>query len=276
MGRVGLVIDSTDFTSAYGVTVGNGTVASFMSMPDFKVPKSNNWHEYDGIEVDLSDPKFKYRSFQLTLFCDNTAFNAIISTLKSSVYHTIELSNTGGVNFGSCRLVSVQGFDVLKGLIETKLLIECDESPFTGFTPSAIIGTPPSGWILDNHGVSDYGVRILSGAVNAVSKPGAVKKGMSRDVSISDGLIYDSGDTIKLSSRDLPFTCLIDAHTANIAYSLYRNFIYAITRPNARVLTNGAIGYSGNVYYRSSKVTEWMSLESGRTWIKFTLTLTEI
>lgn len=72
-----------------GVIVESGA-NDFLKLPDLKEPYSYSWPERDGIEVDLSDPKFKEKEITLNLAIHATSeaqfwsnYNAFLNLIKS-------------------------------------------------------------------------------------------------------------------------------------------------------------------------------------------------
>jgi hypothetical protein len=260
-----------------------------MSMPSFKKLKTNDWHEYDGLEVDLSSPTFESRTFSMKTISSKSGYDSLIALMKSSVYHTIELSGTG-ISFGSCRLKDVSVLNIYYGdynvtthtcpvkSIESALSIVCDEHPFYNFTPSVPVAPERmSGYLIDTNAVMLFGVRFLDKTMDDVIKPGLVKLAVNRNIDIMDCMEYDQGDTIKIASRDITIKCFLKGSTPIDAYNKYRNFMAYVSRPNVRTLAYPQYSISLTCYYKSSTVTEYMPSEGGGvTGIFFTLKLKKI
>ena len=63
-----LYIDNKDAFIHYGVFIQETGYNGVLSYPPLKAPEvSNDWAEYDGIEVDLSDPKLDLKEFEISL-----------------------------------------------------------------------------------------------------------------------------------------------------------------------------------------------------------------
>lgn len=60
--------------SSYGVTITNG-FAEMFKMPERKDSLTNDWQDENGIEKDLTDPKFKSRQFRLNCVITGDDFN---------------------------------------------------------------------------------------------------------------------------------------------------------------------------------------------------------
>ena len=92
-----LYIDGTDAFTRFGVFIAEGGHNEVVAFPALKAPEvSNDWAEYDGIEVDLSDPKLDTKELEIK-------FNAVgmyqtgdfISLLSDGAYHTFEFKRIG-------------------------------------------------------------------------------------------------------------------------------------------------------------------------------------
>lgn len=286
MRRIELIIDSTNFTATNDVTVCEGTIASFLSFPSFKTLKSNNWYEYDGIEVDLSDPKFKSRTATLNISCRLESFEMLMSTIMSTLYHTI-VFNGIGVEFNDCRYINTSRYNVLSGLVNASLQIAIDEPVFENFEPLEIRQSLSTDWMLDVNSFSDYKVNVLDGAFGNVTIPSKIKGSMSSDVSTIDGVIYDRSALLTKESRTVSLTCLIRGAVCETAVKRLLTFMYAVTRPSYRILAKSYYGYSKQVYYDSMSIIEFMPslpayidsparVDTVPAWIKFNLKLKEL
>ena len=61
-----LYIDGTDAFTRFGVFIAEGGHNEVVAFPAFKAPEvSYDWAEYDGIEVDLSDPKLDTKELEI-------------------------------------------------------------------------------------------------------------------------------------------------------------------------------------------------------------------
>ena len=135
MEKIYLDIDGTDFTTDYGLTVAKGTIESFLTYPQFKQPKQNDWAEYDGIEIDLSAPVFKNRTIMLNVTCRTACFNELIDTLTDGVYHDITFEPFG-LEFSYCRYTSVSKVSKLNDMVDATINITIDDVPFDNYIPA--------------------------------------------------------------------------------------------------------------------------------------------
>ncbi len=271
MEKIYLDIDGTDFTADYGLTVSKGTIESFLTYPQFKKPKQNDWAEYDGIEIDLSAPVFKNRTIMLNVTCRTACFNELIDTLTDGVYHDITFEPFG-LEFSYCRYTSVSKVSKLNDMVDATINITIDDVPFDNYIPAVPSTRGYTGeYNLEGKSFEWYGVKVLGGTKQSIISPAKSKTLQSKDISIVDSVIYDNGAVVNMSNRTISLNCLIHASTTAIAISQLTYFMYVLTRPYAKSFTCTSIGLSSNVYYNSMKVTEFMP-----GWIKFTLNIDTI
>lgn len=60
-----VLINNTDIESVYGAIVVDGGYNGIMGWPASKPVDANDWHEYDGVEADLSSLKLASMSFTM-------------------------------------------------------------------------------------------------------------------------------------------------------------------------------------------------------------------
>lgn len=81
-----LFIDGLDAFSEYGIFVEQYGYKALVQMPSFKKLSSTEWPEYDGEEVDLSDPSliakhFRFR-FALPIFWAQATYSRCSPTAR--------------------------------------------------------------------------------------------------------------------------------------------------------------------------------------------------
>lgn len=86
-----VIIDTIDIWTTYGAFILTGSYDSLMKPPKRKVSLSNNWPEQNGLEIDLSAPKYESKEAELSfiLSASNeaewwTRYNAFFSLLKAA------------------------------------------------------------------------------------------------------------------------------------------------------------------------------------------------
>src|ERR1035437_8452547 len=84
-----VIIDTIDIWTTYGAFMLKGSYDSFMKPAKRKVSLSNNWPEQNGLDIDLTDPKYEAKevepSFILSASSETewwTRYNAFFALLK--------------------------------------------------------------------------------------------------------------------------------------------------------------------------------------------------
>src|SRR5690554_3403451 len=82
------IIDTVDI-SAYGAFIERGGSDDFLAFPERRTPDFNDWQEYDGLDVDLSDLSFlaKKVSVNYVIVADKgTVFTHYLNSFKTLHY----------------------------------------------------------------------------------------------------------------------------------------------------------------------------------------------
>ena len=266
-----MTLDGNDIFTTYGVCVVNGGLNGLLSFPALKTPASNDWQEYDGLEVDLENPVLNTRDIQLSFSASSeNGYNAFLAALGgSTAYHTIVVL---GRSF-TLRYVQQQSLTQGESLFNFALRF-ADDFPMKRSTHTYVA---PNGSVLIDSGytlgglgspasrlLSAYGVSVLSGSYTELMKNPAAKQNLLRNILSQSGAIYDNSQ-VRYKSRDVKLTCLMRAAGATQLWRNYDALLYDLIRPNARTLN----GHS--CYYKQMAVSEFYP--DGKPWMKFTLTL---
>ena len=260
-----LLIDNVDAYTSYGVHVERGGWNGLLSFPPLKEPEKNDWHEYDGLEVDLSSPVLNTREFQMQLATSKTGGRSgFLSALGgSSAYHNL---TAFGRTF-KVRLTQEPSVSPAGNLVKFTVKL-ADDFPMTidGTTYQSPNGSVAVGssYTLDSRSLSEYGVSVLSGSQAELDKMPAVKPNQLVNIGSQAGAFYDDS-TVRYSSKDVRISCLMRASSMSQLWRNHDALLYDLIRPNARSL-NGH-----QCYYKSMSVSEFFS--EGNPWMRFALTL---
>ncbi len=265
-------IDSVNAYGYYGVYVERGGWNGLMSFPSLKEPEKNDWHEYNGLEVDLDKPVLNSREFQMSLVAQTkSGFDAFTNALGGA--NSIHTLSCFGRSF-QVRLTNQPSLSLSRGLARFQVKF-ADDNPLDLSTadytaPSSSVFTGGDIYTLGGLGspssrrLSAYGITVLSGSNAEVSKKAEVKKNLLVNIATQSGASYDNS-TVRYQAKDVRLSCLMRAATMA---ELWRNsdaLLYDLVRPNARTMN----GHS--CYYKSMAVSEFFPED--RPWMKFALTL---
>ncbi|MDR0712585.1 MAG: hypothetical protein LBF67_09635 [Prevotellaceae bacterium] len=264
-----LYIDGVDAYTRYRISVANGGYSGLAALPPLKKVEAIDWHEEDGVDVDLSAPALDTFELQVK-FTSQGDMGVLLATLSDGAYHEFDFKEVERVC--RLRLASQASFKTLGGLHEFTLQL-ANDFPLDGYAyaaPQSALALPPAGYEIDYVDLSAYGVTVLMGSLAGVVKLPPVKKNLLRSVSTSSGALYDSGN-VTFQQKDVTLKCLMQA--ATIA-ELWRNrdaLLFDLSRPEKRTLYARALNEEYQCYYKSSAVERFAA--TGKIWLAFSLTL---
>jgi len=263
-----LYIDGFDCYTLFGVYV-TGNYNELVAFPSLKPVESNNWHEEDGEEVDLSAPALDTRELNIKFAYHGTEENFVsfINLLSDGAYHQFNFAEIGKMY--QLRLVSQPDMSRAStfGVFSLRF---ADDFPLSGYSyvsPQSNI-VPLCGYELDGRDLADYGVRVLQGSMAEIQKIPAVKKNLIVSVRDKSGVVYD-GANVTFQAKDVRINCLMRANNLTEFWRNYNALLYDLVRPSERMLYVGSKEYA--CYYKSCSVSEFSVI--GKIWFKFSLNL---
>ena len=266
-----LFIDSLDAFTRLGVSLARGAFARVVEYAPLKAPKSNNWHEFDGVEVDLTSPKLDTRTLTIPFICEESPLTgSMLALLSDGGYHSFTFSNLNKTL--NLRLVSQPSRNTLRFMQSFELEF-ADDFPLDGYTYVApLINGVSDGFNLDNRDFSLYGIRVLEGSMDEVRKCPLVKQNKLINLEGQPGVIYD-GSTVTFEPKDA--TLHLFMQTSNVAefWANYNAFLYDLTRVGERSLFIDETSGTYPCYYKSAKVNDLSILPNGGVWCEFDVTL---
>ncbi len=265
-----LLIDGTDIGAAYGVYVAEGGYDELVAMPPLKKVKTADFYEYDGEDVDLSAPVLDSHEVSMTFVVQGTYGRtaAFLALITNGVYHNFNCTSIGRTY--KLRLISEPKRSMITplGLLTLKF---ADDFPLRNYLYLAPQSTRPSvdDFLFDGINFTDYGVRILEGSLDEISKKGEVKPAMLRNINTAAGAIYDTGATVKYKTRKANLNCLLRAATMTEFWRNHDAFLYDLTRPYLHVLTSSYREEVMYFYYDSCRTVNFFP----DGWWMFTLSV---
>lgn len=267
-----LLIDGQDAYTTYGLVLQEGSYAALVQMPQYKSVTTNDWHEEDAIEADLSAPVLDSRRIELRFYVVHhiaeSQAQLLFERLKNTVHHTFTFVDLAVEH--KLRLVSTSSYDVNSRFDTITLSFAEDVVD----VPNASTPTVPTvrslGYTIDDIDFSFFGCLVTKGTRASLLRFSDPKEALSVSTCDTPGVTYDSGDTIRLKTRDI--TINMNIHTRSVAEFWGRwNSLFAI------VLSAGQKTIEGDdmifsCYYKSNKVSRFILLDSGEVWCDFTIT----
>lgn len=278
-----LLIDGNDVWLQYGVYIVQGGWNDLIAMPPMKDVESNDWHEYDGVEADLSAPVLNSREVSIKFAVSGvfSRFVAFMTMLSDGAYHDFNCVSIGRQY--RLRLVSESSRNILRPL-ETTTLRFADDFPtrqlpqFEVQTRTAqndiqpSVTTPPTtDYYLDGRPLTAYGAKVLQGSLAEVVKKPQVKKNLYRNIKSVGGAIYDGRD-VRYQTKDIKLNILFRASSLTELWHNYDALLFNMTRPYEHVLLVTTSEECFYCSYKSCTVAEFYP--DGQPWLKIRLTLT--
>lgn len=261
-GRV--LIDNVDIWEAYGVYVSEGGYNELLQWAPFKRISVVDWHEVDGVQPNLTNPKLDSRTFKLSLWGTSQGLNAVVDKLRAHAYSRISFGSLGRQY--KVRVVGaseVQGFPELAN-VELSL---ADDYPLSGYNytaPQRTITAINNSYKLDGTSFSEYDVVLLDGTALSFQRPADIKENLITNLSTQDGAVCDNSKLYK-KSYTATLRCLMRATTLEALWRNYDALYWDMTRRGEHIIRLGAVGYA--VYYEGMKVNRFYP--DGKIWLEF-------
>ena len=192
-----VLINGTDIKTTYNTILAKGSYGSLVEWPALKAVSGNDWQEYDGFEPDLSNPVLNTRTLSLRFILHGTvadidAFYRFLGDSPKQVYNFPDMGKTL-----TLRLISMPSLHYA----QVFHIMECQfaaDTPLEGYTYVAPSSSLPENRsiLVDDVPLSDYGVRVLKGTINAVAIRPDVKPLLIRNISTVPGATYDENPLI--------------------------------------------------------------------------------
>lgn len=268
-----LFIDCIDAYTEFGIYIVKGGWNELVAHPPLKACNSNDWQEYDGIDVDLETPVLDKREVSIKVAVKGgfEKFHKLISLLSSKVYHTFNCAYIKRIY--KLRLVSVQNASIIEtlGLAILKFADDFPMMDYNYIQPTNYITSDRSEHFFDKKPFSNYGIRILKGTLDEFLKPANIKTNLIQNIGTKAGAVYGECN-VTYQSKDAKIYCLLRAETLEELWTNYDAFLYDFTKPDLRSLVFG--NYVFGVYYKNCQVSEFYP--DGKIWLQFTITVTVV
>lgn len=266
-----LYIDGGDAYALYGVWVVRGGYDELVAMPPLKSVDANDWHEEDGVEVDLSAPVLNTRTVAIKLAISgyDSRWHSFIGKVADKAYHLFEFKEIGRTY--RLRLTSNPDYEEIRTL-GTSTLRFADDFPLRGYSYKSPLAdmARDSGYQMDGRDLTEYGVRILRGTFASIVKTADTKQNLLRNIDTKAGAIYDNGD-VTFKSKEAKLTCLMRAESLAALWRNWDALLYDMTRPDERLLYVEKLEQEFPFYYKSCQVIDFAVAD--RPWLQFTLTI---
>lgn len=285
-----LYIDGNDAILEYGVFVERYGYKGLIQMPSFKTPESTEWEEYDGAEFDLTDPVLDSKTFSMQFCVLNVSqVSDLFYLLSDGSYHEfnfteiqrsfkLRLSQNSALSskvfLGKFTLSFVDDFPPIRyqdGMTAQELAAKYPYVLNVHPYPSSVIGE--IGYTLDDIPFGCFGVHILDGTYQNILRTPNVRENLKVSVKDKSGVGYDD-ENVLYKTKDVQMKLLIHANNITDFWHRYDSFFTALIQPDIRELFSWEIAEGYKCFYKSSNITKFDILTTGRVWCEFTVTMT--
>lgn len=273
-----IIIDGEDAYTNYGLVINN--YAPLLQWPQYKAIETQNWHESDGVDADLSGPVLAGRKISIQFglsHADNaTRSQTLLAKLAESVYHTICFPPIGKT-YANLRYVSNSNFSTNEKWDTLTLVFAQDivQKPSAPIPESYT--APQLGYTIDDCDFGLFGCTVAKGTRASLWKYANAKENQKQDSVYSGGIVYDSSDGIRLSSRDIS----INLHMHSSLLSFWSNWdalwtlvfkIDSTKGTSAAVRVIEGDGMEFRCYYKQCSVSRFVLINDNEVWCDFTIT----
>lgn len=253
-------LDGQDIT---GGVMERGGFAALLAYPSMKEPVSQEWAEYDGVEVDLSNPKLERRDVTLPFSFDSVEdMDAFIYKLTTEGYKTVE-------QFGverRLRYLSQGDIEMYANCVRFSVTMS-DDFPRALITRDSYnpqghgLPVPPTNkYYVDGINLSSYGLFVLKGKASLYQSP-EMKPALTITNAVMDGVVYDTGLT-RFRPKEESFRMAFYTDTIDRLLYNYEAFFHALIQPNERSLETDYLIEALPFYYRSASNFEFTKTSS--------------
>lgn len=275
-----IIIDGIDTFDRFGVFALESGINELISYPPLKAVASNDWHEQEGVDVDLSAPRLDGRTASVKIGVSGeigsafaiTRLDAFLAFLRQKVYRVFRFGFLGGREY-TLRLVGEPNLTIVQALGFTTIKV-ADDFPQKGYTYVAPQSSIPSydDYLLNGRPFTDYGARVTAGTLADFARRADVKVGLTRNIATRNGIIGDAEGVVRQKGKEVKMRLHFRAETFAELWRNYDALLYDLTRPGERTIRVRDLGNRDyQTHYKSAQVTAFYP--DDRPWLDTTISL---
>lgn len=246
-----LIVDGADFQSTYGATLIGGW-GSLFALPESKEPRQNDWHEEDGIEVDLEEGlKLAPRRIRLRFAFDGGRGGGF---LRMRNHYRTQLFEIEG--FGKIRLrgVSATITKTLGGEVREAEIEFAEDNPGEFETAGGqTTESFPSAVAIDGNPLTDFGATDFGETAETLLGGAEAKEPLTIQSRAVDGQITPeprgAGRTVSVRAKEVTVNMLFIAPTGEDLRGALWAFLKEMTKPGERTINHPALDGTIKGYY---------------------------
>ena len=265
-----------------------GSDYDFLSFPERKTPTSNNWQEYHGLDVDLSEVYFNAKKVTTDFFIkadtgDNflyrlNAFYTLISAPGTLSLYSREFDRTFDLRFILCPEYRHKNGMYKDGTKRGEITVEFSmDNPLQLFSNPALLiptGNRNTQFVsVNGYDLGRFGI-IVNQCYNTTLKLPAVKAPLVQSFERSTGLLVTPASQTTFEATQVTIDCTMLAATRAEFYHNYEALFNNLTKSEAVQLST--FSFDTDCFYNSMQNFEKLKPFSDGVRVRFSLILTLI
>lgn len=247
------IIDGTDLDD-FGMYILKGGDFDFISYPERKEPLQNNWHEENGIDVDLSEVYFNEKDVNVRFYIrdDNamtfkqhlTGFHKLMMDKGYRSLYSREFDKTFKLRYVSTSDYNFKGGLYKTGAKRSEFTVNfVMDDPLQIFTNKQLTEpingrNNPSYVKLNGRDLSEYGI-IVTQCYNSILQLPEVKSPLTRSFERYNGLLVHLSENNVFEKETIIIECSMLANTLSDFYHNYEALFNNIAIPEALRIETG-------------------------------------
>lgn len=287
MSKGSVIIDGVDIDEL-GMFILRGGDYDFLSMPARKEPEQEDWHEYDGVDTDLTEIYFNEKKITVGFhiraltgdeFLYNlNRFHKLISAPGYRQIYSREFGKTFRLRYINCPAFAHKGGMYKPGTKRADINVEFSmDDPLQLFTGSGNMvprnGRDGQTFVkINGRDLADFGI-IVNQCYNTVLRLPAVKSPLTRSIGNRTGLLVYPLSKTTFETKQVVIDCTMTAGSRDDFYYNYEALFNSLTLKEAVQLSTFAAD-DESCYYSAMQDFRKLQPFSSRIMVQFSLVLT--
>lgn len=246
-----VIVDGADFATTYGATLIGGW-SSLFALPESKEPRQNDWHEEDGLEVDLEERlKLAPRRIRLRFAFDGGRGGGFLRMRNHYRTQLFEIEGYGKIRLRgvSTTIIKTIGGEVREAEIEFVEDKPGELEPESGQAKDPF----PSSVTIDGKPLASFGATDFGETAETLLSGAEAKEPLTIQSRAVDGQITPepkgAGRTVSVRAKEVTVKLLFIAPTGEDLRGALWAFLKEMTKPGERTITHTALDGVIKGYY---------------------------
>lgn len=253
-----VIVDGADFATTYGATLIGGW-SSLFALPETKEPRQNDWHEEDGVEVDLEEElKLAPRRIRLRFAFDDGRGGGFLRMRNHYRTQLFEIEGFGKIRLRgvSATITKTLGGEVREAEIEFVEDKPGEFEPDDGQTKEAF----PSSVTIDGQPLTSFGATDYGETAETLLGGAEAKEPLTIQSRAVDGQITPEPKgavrTVSVRAREVAIKLLFIAPTGEDLRGALWAFLKEMTKPGERTIFHPALDGTIKGYYTGMECSD--------------------